>query len=303
MPPSTSRDASSASPSSRCRTLRAWHRTHASGWCATGRRGARPLHRRLFRPHLQALGRLDERASFAAQDRRRPDARDLQRVQLRQPARGQPALLSVDDARTLFHEFGHALHGLLSDVTYPSLAGTAVARDFVELPSQLFEHWLTVPAILERHALHAETGQPLPADEVKKLEAARTFDAGFDTVEFTASALVDLLFHRQGEAPATRWRARPRSCAASACRRRSSCATARRTSPHLLGRRLLGGLLLLHVVGGSRRRRVRGLRRGERSVRRGNRASLRENVYAAGNSDDPPRSTSVSGAAGRIRTP
>ncbi|WP_294641935.1 M3 family metallopeptidase [uncultured Aureimonas sp.] len=117
------------------------------------------------------------------------------------PARGQPALLSVDDARTLFHEFGHALHGLLSDVTYPSLAGTAVARDFVELPSQLFEHWLTVPAILERHALHAETGQPLPADEVRKLEAARTFDAGFDTVEFTASALVDLLFHREGEAP------------------------------------------------------------------------------------------------------
>ncbi|RIY00985.1 M3 family peptidase [Aureimonas flava] len=118
------------------------------------------------------------------------------------PARGRPALLSVDDARTLFHEFGHALHGLLSDVTYPSLAGTAVARDFVELPSQLFEHWLTVPAILERHALHAETGEPLPAAKMRKLEAARTFDAGFDTVEFTASALVDLLFHREREAPA-----------------------------------------------------------------------------------------------------
>ncbi|WP_279481096.1 M3 family metallopeptidase [Aureimonas sp. SK2] len=118
------------------------------------------------------------------------------------PAKGQPALLSVDDARTLFHEFGHALHGLLSDVTYPSLAGTNVARDFVELPSQLYEHWLTVPAILQRHALHAETGEPLPASEVEKLEAARTFDAGFDTVEFTASALVDLLFHKEGEAPA-----------------------------------------------------------------------------------------------------
>ncbi len=118
------------------------------------------------------------------------------------PAKGQPALLSVDDARTLFHEFGHALHGLLSDVTYPSLAGTNVARDFVELPSQLFEHWLTVPSILQRHALHAETGEPLPASEMEKLEAARTFDAGFDTVEFTASALVDLLFHKESEAPA-----------------------------------------------------------------------------------------------------
>lgn len=117
------------------------------------------------------------------------------------PAKGEPALLSVDDARTLFHEFGHALHGLLSDVTYPSLAGTAVARDFVELPSQLYEHWLTVPAILQRHALHAETGEPLPAAEMEKLEAARTFDAGFDTVEFTASALVDLLFHKEAEAP------------------------------------------------------------------------------------------------------
>ncbi|WP_182086045.1 M3 family metallopeptidase [Aureimonas sp. ME7] len=118
------------------------------------------------------------------------------------PAKGQPALLSVDDARTLFHEFGHALHGLLSNVTYPSLAGTAVARDFVELPSQLYEHWLTVPAILQKHALHAVTGEPLPQAELDKLEAARTFDAGFDTVEFTSSALVDLLFHKEGQAPA-----------------------------------------------------------------------------------------------------
>ncbi|WP_427026064.1 M3 family metallopeptidase [Aureimonas ureilytica] len=118
------------------------------------------------------------------------------------PAKGEPALLSVDDARTLFHEFGHALHGLLSDVTYPSLAGTAVSRDFVELPSQLFEHWLDVPAILERHALHAVTGEPLPQAEAEKLKAARTYDAGFNTVEYTSSALVDLLLHQEGEAPA-----------------------------------------------------------------------------------------------------
>ncbi|GGE08602.1 peptidyl-dipeptidase Dcp [Aureimonas endophytica] len=117
------------------------------------------------------------------------------------PPEGEPALLSMDDARTLFHEFGHALHGLLSDVTWPSLSGTSVSRDFVELPSQLFEHWLTVPSVLERHALHAETGEPLPVDLAARLERARSFDAGFDTVEYTASALVDLALHESAEAP------------------------------------------------------------------------------------------------------
>ncbi|SHJ02680.1 peptidyl-dipeptidase Dcp [Aureimonas altamirensis DSM 21988] len=117
------------------------------------------------------------------------------------PAKGQPALLSMDDARTLFHEFGHALHGLLSDVTWPSLAGTAVSRDFVELPSQLYEHWLGVPQVLEKHALHVDTGQPLPADLLSRMEETRNFDAGFDTVEFTASALVDLALHELPEAP------------------------------------------------------------------------------------------------------
>ena len=109
---------------------------------------------------------------------------------------GKPTLLSMDDARTLFHEFGHALHGMLSAVTYPSLAGTAVARDFVELPSQLYEHWLTVPAILSEHARHVETGEPMPNELLDKVLAAQRHDAGFNTVEFTASALVDLAFHR-----------------------------------------------------------------------------------------------------------
>ncbi|WP_246722927.1 M3 family metallopeptidase [Aureimonas sp. OT7] len=117
------------------------------------------------------------------------------------PAKGQPALLSMDDARTLFHEFGHALHGLLSDVTWPSLSGTSVSRDFVELPSQLYEHWLGVPEILERHARHVETGEALPAELVRRMEETRNFDAGFDTVEFTASALVDLALHEMGQAP------------------------------------------------------------------------------------------------------
>ncbi|KGD87509.1 M3 family metallopeptidase [Rhizobium sp. YS-1r] len=114
------------------------------------------------------------------------------------PAEGKPALLSLDDAKTLFHEFGHALHGMLSDVTYPSVSGTGVARDFVELPSQLYEHWLTVPEILEKYAVHYETGAPMPKALLDKVLAARTFNAGFATVEFTSSALVDMAFHADG---------------------------------------------------------------------------------------------------------
>lgn len=110
-------------------------------------------------------------------------------------ADGAPTLLSFMDARILFHEFGHALHGLLSDVTYRSLAGTSVARDFVEFPSQLYEHWLEEPAVLERFALHHETGEAMPRDMLERLLAARTFGQGFETVEYVASALVDLEFH------------------------------------------------------------------------------------------------------------
>jgi len=116
-------------------------------------------------------------------------------------APGEPATLSWDDARTVFHEFGHALHHILSDVTHPSLSGTAVARDFVELPSQLYEHWMAVPEVLDRHARHARTGEPLPADMRDRLIAADTADAGFATLEYLQSALVDLAFHR-GAPPA-----------------------------------------------------------------------------------------------------
>ncbi len=117
------------------------------------------------------------------------------------PPKGQPALLSVDEARTLFHEFGHALHGMLTDVTWPSVSGTSVSRDFVELPSQLYEHWLTVPDILRKHAVHYRTGEPLPEVLLGKMLAARNFNAGFATVEFTASALVDMAYHSAGTAP------------------------------------------------------------------------------------------------------
>lgn len=116
-------------------------------------------------------------------------------------AKGEPALLSYDDARTLFHEFGHALHQMLSNVTYGFISGTSVARDFVELPSQLYEHWLEVPEVLEKHARHWQTGEAMPADLLQRLLAAGSYDQGFATVEFVASALVDLAFH-EGAAPA-----------------------------------------------------------------------------------------------------
>ena len=107
----------------------------------------------------------------------------------------ESTLLSLDDARTLFHEFGHALHGMLSDVTYPSISGTSVARDFVELPSQLFEHWLTQPETLSKFALHVDTGRPMPVKLQNKLKRAQNWNNGFATVEYTACAIADLELH------------------------------------------------------------------------------------------------------------
>lgn len=109
------------------------------------------------------------------------------------PEEGQPALLSVDDAETLFHEFGHAIHYYLSDVYYPSLSGTP--RDFVEYPSQVHENWLLTPEILNRFALHYETGEPMPQELVDRIEAAAQFNQGFATVEYLSSALVDMALH------------------------------------------------------------------------------------------------------------
>jgi len=113
---------------------------------------------------------------------------------------GEPTLLSFDDARTLFHEFGHALHGMLSKVKWPSISGTSVSRDFVELPSQLYEHWLTTREVLSEYARHYKTGEPMPGALIDKLTAARTFNAGFQTIEFTASAIVDMDAHKDGAA-------------------------------------------------------------------------------------------------------
>ena len=116
------------------------------------------------------------------------------------PAPGQPSLLSLDDVRTLFHEFGHGLHGLLSNVTYERLAGTRVLRDFVELPSQIYEHWALEPQVLAQHARHAATNEPIPVALVEKLLAARRFSQGLETVEYTAAALLDMALHSRTDA-------------------------------------------------------------------------------------------------------
>ena len=108
---------------------------------------------------------------------------------------GEPVLISWDDAQTLFHEFGHALHGLLSEVHYPSLAGTATLRDFVEFPSQLNEHWLDTPEVLNKFALHYQTGKPIPPALLAKIQKARNFSQGFKTVEYLMSAIYDLKIH------------------------------------------------------------------------------------------------------------
>lgn len=115
-------------------------------------------------------------------------------------AEGEPVLISWDDAVTLFHEFGHALHGLLSKVNYPSQSGTNVARDYVEFPSQLNEHWLETPEILNRFAVHYKTGEPMPQELLDKINKASKFNQGFSTVEYLASALIDMKLHLAGDA-------------------------------------------------------------------------------------------------------
>ncbi len=114
-------------------------------------------------------------------------------------APGEPVLISWDDAETLFHEFGHALHGLSSNVNYPTLAGTAVVRDYVEFPSQLLEHWLSTPEVLQKFALHYKTGEPIPQKLVDRIERASTFNQGFATVEYLGSAIVDMRMHLAGD--------------------------------------------------------------------------------------------------------
>ena len=118
-----------------------------------------------------------------------------------EPPAGEPVLIGWTDANTLFHEFGHAIHGLLSNVNYPSVSGTRVVRDYVELPSQLMEHWLSTPEVLDRFARHYKTGEPMPAALIERIRQAETFNQGFATVEFLSAALVDMKLHLAGAAP------------------------------------------------------------------------------------------------------
>ena len=115
------------------------------------------------------------------------------------PTSDTPALLTLDEVETLFHEFGHALHGMLSNVTYSGLSGTSVPRDFVELPSQIMEHWAFHPEVLKMYAKHYETGEVIPDELIEKIDAASKFNMGFITTEFVAAALLDMEYHTQTE--------------------------------------------------------------------------------------------------------
>ena len=205
---------------------------------------------------------------------------------------GQPTLLSLDDARTLFHEFGHALHGLLSDVTYSSISGTSVARDFVELPSQLFEHWLTTPEVLQRFALHHETGKPMPQKLTERLKKARNFNQGFSTVEYVASALVDMELHALTDAETLDVSAFERTTLDKLGMPSEIVMRHRLPAFPAHHRRLCGGLLQLHVVGGNGRGRFRRVRGSRRSVRRRDGKAAQEVHLFGGQHARPARGVS-----------
>ena len=175
------------------------------------------------------------------------------------PAADEPCLLSFDDARTLFHEFGHALHALLSDVTYPSVSGTSVALDFVELPSQLFENWLESEEVLDNFAVDFESGASLPDDLRNRMAAARNIDQPFATVEYLACAFVDLEFHNSeasGRAHAYRGQGAPEDRDAP-CHRDATCDSS--LPARIFGRRICVRLLQLHLGRCAGCRRIRGL--------------------------------------------
>ena len=140
-------------------------------------------------------------SSFRTQQKLAGDVKPIivNNMNLNKPAEGEKTLMSFSDAVTLFHEFGHALHGLLSNVTYPTLAGTSVPRDWVEFPAQLYEHFIEQPEMLKKFARHYKTNEPMPAELLERIKQASTFNQGFATVEFTASALVDMAYHQLTE--------------------------------------------------------------------------------------------------------
>ena len=158
------------------------------------------------------------------------------------PAAGEPALITSTDVTTMFHEFGHALHGMFADTEYPSLSGTVTARDFVEFPSQFNEHWATYPAVFQHYAKHYKTGEPMPAELVAKIKKAQTFNKGYDTTELLAAAELDMQWHslagRRAVAEAGRVRNPGAGEDASADQLRAAALSFQLLQPHL-GQRLL----------------------------------------------------------------
>ena len=187
---------------------------------------------------------------------------------------GEPVLISLDDAETLFHEFGHAIHYFLSNVHYPSLGGTP--RDFVEYPSQVHENWVLTPEILNRFALHYQTRQPMPQALVERIQAARQFNQGFATVEYLSSALVDMALHIRpdGVVDPDAFERETLAAARHAARDRDA-APAAAVRPPLLVRRLFGRLLFLPLVGDDGRRHLGGVRGDRQRLGSGDRAALR----------------------------
>ena len=177
-------------------------------------------------------------------------------LNLPRPAAGEHALLELDEVRTLFHEFGHALHGMFSQVTYPRLSGTDVPRDFVEYPSQVNEMWILWPEVLENYARHVDTGEPLPLDVVKKVRDAEQWGEGFGTTEYLAATLLDQAWHRiPADAAITDVATFEREALRGRrhCARPDPAAVSQHLLPAHLRRWLLRGLLLLHLVGGAGR--------------------------------------------------
>ena len=221
-------------------------------------------------------------------ERRSHDDR-LEQLELRQrQTRRAGADLAGTTPTTLFHEFGHALHGLTSNVTYPTLSGTNVARDYVEFPSQLLEHWLSTPEVLQKFALHYQTGKPIPQALVDKIKKAATFNQGFATVEYLASALVDMKLHLAGDQKIDPDAVRARNArgARHAARDRDAPPHAA-VRPRLLGRRLFGRLLQLSLVGRADGRCLRGVHRGRGRTIKPSPKRLRKNIFSVGNTIDP----------------
>ena len=186
------------------------------------------------------------------------------------PPEGEPTLLTFDEVTTMFHEFGHALHGFFSDVRYPYFAGTSVPRDFVEYPSQVNEMWATWPEVLRNYAVHHETGEPMPADLLDKVLATQQFNQGFATTEYLAASLLDMAWHQltAGEVPDA---AGGRGIRGGGPRgggggpRDGAAALSQHLLLAHLEQRLLGRLLLLHLERGARRR-LRRMVQGERGA-------------------------------------